>query len=352
MFYLDKVCVKPIGSDDRSCSQPPSFVASEKSYHLSHQSMASPDHSLTASNIVMEEKLSPFELQKVHDKSKQKLDRLVGNIHAPPVQNTSSLTFAYDPKKLSEIDEDFSELSIGEDGLKKASTALQTPVRHAVVSDDRENEKSVKYLEVETHSYKPGLSSGLDSNNWNGNVRQGSSLCAGSGGSFPSECQGNFTDEKIPEDSFLAWKENRRNGENCLSSPSVHQDQMILSEELAHIKQKKLPGVFDDYYNDGDAEKDYDSEEEEEDEAERRVISQASDTSLALHYSSYPTFNPVFGVHFVPPATDESLNGNDSADEENEDEESRSSSRKPVIAREDLLRAEKLEMLRKLRHES
>lgn len=350
MFYLDKVCGKSIGSDDRSFSQPSSFAASEKSYHLSHQSIASPDHSLTAGNTMMmtEENLSPVELQKAYDKSKPKNDRLVSNIRAPPAQNTSLLMYACDPKKLSEIDEDFAELSIGEDGSKKASTALQAPMRHAVVSDDRENEKPVKYLEVETHSYNPGISSGLDINNWNSNAKENSFLGDESSGSFPSECLENFANEKkecpIPENSFLAWKEHHQVGENCLSSPSVYQDQMILSEELAHIKQKKLPGEFDDYYNDEDVEKDFDSEQEE-DEEERHIISQSSDTGLALHYSSYPTFNPVLGVHFVPPATDESLN------ESQENEESRSSSRQPVVAREDLMRAEKLERLMRLRHE-
>lgn len=352
MQLKHKVCGKPIGSDDRSCSQPPSFSASEKSYHLSHQSVASPDHSLTAGNMMMEEKLSPIELQKAYDKSKQRSDRTVSSIHSPPVQNTSSPIYACDPKKLREIEEDFAELSIGEDGSKKGSTASQTSVRHAVVSDDRENEKSVKYLEVETHSYKPDSSSGLDFNNWKANAKQESFLGDGSSVSFPSECLENIANEKkecmIPENSFLAWKENHQVGENCLSSPSVYQDQMILSEELAHIKQKKLPGEFDDYYNDEDVDKDYDSEQEEDNE-ERHIISQPSDTSLALHYSSYPTFNPVLDIQFVPPATDESWKENDSADEENE--ESKSSSRQPVIAREDLLRAEKLERLRKLRHE-
>lgn len=349
MFYVDKVSGKSISSDDRSCSQPPSFAASEKSYHLSHQSIASPDRSLTAGNTMVEDKLSPFELQKAFDKSQQRNDRPGSNVHVSPVQNTSSLMFACDPKKLREIDEDFAELSIGEDGSKKASTASQTPMRHAVVSDDRENGKSVKYLEVETHSYKQDLSSGLDINSWNANTKQDSFQGDGSNDSFPSECLENFANEKkeclIPENPFLAWKDNHHVGENYLLSPNVYQDQMILSEELAHIKQKKLPGEFDDYYNDEVEEKDYHSEQED-DEEEHHIISQASDTSLALHYSSYPTFNPVLDVHFVPPATDE----NHSEDEENE--ESRSSSRQPVVAREDLLRAEKLERLRKLRHES
>lgn len=296
----------------------------------------------------MEDKLSPFELQKAYDKNKQKNDRSEDNIHVSPVQNMSSLMFACDPKKLRQIDEDFAELSIGEDGSKKASTVSQNPMRHAVVSDDRENEKSVKYLEVETHSYKPGL----DINSWNANTKQ-TFLGDGSSSSFPSECLENFANEKkeclIPENPFLAWKDNHHVGENYLLSPNIYQDQMILSEELAHIKQKKLPGEFDDYYNDEVGEKDYHSEQED-DEEEHHIISQASDTGLALHYSSYPTFNPVLGVHFVPPATDESLKENYSADEETK--ESTSSSRQPVVAREDLLRAEKLERLRKLRHES
>lgn len=350
---------------------------SERSHHLSHQGSATNNQSLAAENSMPLETAS-FEFLNSFGTKNQYRQLAKENI----------LPYIQGHKLLQENTENLSELSIADDGSKKQSalTKARHPAQHTL---SHENQEKVPYASKE--DFGSTISSNIkpsDNYNWSNVLKESNffidskpvKIC-------PSECEQNFENEQkeVGTDNtagnlFLQWKQQlqiKESTENT-SNPSSYQNSMVLSEDLMKMKNKKFPGFFDSYSS-GTSFNDATSVELEQ-MKKKNIPGYANiddhehcptymkqngtnnySSSLDLdkncflpqgHFLQSKNFEPFCGMaeiqlpyqEFVPPEPLESSESFTSLEDKDD-------TKCMFVAREDLMRAEKLEQLKRLRYE-
>lgn len=349
---------------------------SERSHHLSHQGSATHNQSLAAENSMPLETAS-FEFQNTLD-TKNQYGQLAKDKFLPSIQGH---------KLLQEDTENLSELSIADDGSKKQS-ALSKARHPAQQILSHENQEKVPYASKQvgttiSSNLKPG-----DNYNWS-NVLQESNFFIDSKPVkiCPSECKQNYENEQkevgmdnTAGNMFLQWKRElqiKGSTENT-SNPGSYQNSMVLSEELMKMKNKKFPDFFESYSSDTSF-NDATSVELEQmkkknlpgyaniDDHEHCPTNMKQNgtknysSSLDLdkncflpqcHFLQSKNFETFCGMaeiqlpcqEFVPPEPLEYSESFSSLDDKDD-------TKCMFVAKEDLMRAEKLERLKRLRYE-